>query len=86
MKIGSVATDGKVTITDPSRQGGIVTIYYLGTLFGGIVGGWISDRIGRTRAVLVGTAWGILGASLSASAQNIAWMCCGRVINGIGTG
>ncbi|PLW11006.1 hypothetical protein PCANC_19476, partial [Puccinia coronata f. sp. avenae] len=30
--------------------------------------------------------WAVIGASLQASAQNITWMCCARVITGIGTG
>ena len=31
-------------------------------------------------------AWVCVGAALQASAQNIAWMLCARVVNGIGTG
>ena len=30
--------------------------------------------------------WALLGAVLQASAYNIAWMCCARVIAGIGVG
>lgn len=30
--------------------------------------------------------WALLGAVLQASAQNIAWMCCARVIAGVGVG
>ncbi len=32
------------TITEPTRQGGIVSIYYLGTLIGCLLGGVAGDR------------------------------------------
>jgi MFS family permease len=34
----------------------------------------------------LGCLWALLGAALQASAQNITWMCIGRVINGVGCG
>ena len=37
--------DGK--ITDSLHEGGIVSIYYLGCIFGCFAGGWLADRIGR---------------------------------------
>ena len=33
-----------VTITEPTRQGGIVSIYYLGTLIGALIAGILGDR------------------------------------------
>jgi MFS family permease len=67
--------DGEATpvITDSLRQGGIVSVYYLGTLVGALVGGVVG-------------AWGVLGASLQCSAQNHIWMIFARLINGWGTG
>lgn len=32
------------TVTEPTRQGGIVSIYYLGTLLGSLLGGTAGDR------------------------------------------
>ncbi len=32
------------TITEPTRQGGIVSIYYFGTLLGCLMGGVLGDR------------------------------------------
>jgi len=75
-----------VTITEPTRQGGIVSIYYLGTLFGALLAGILGDRIGRIKTMMLGSLWVLVGAALQASAQNITWMLCARVINGIGTG
>lgn len=52
------------TVTHPSNQGGIVAIYYLGTTVGTLLGGAISDRIGRIRTVLIGCFFAIFGAAL----------------------
>ncbi|KAF8064392.1 general substrate transporter [Lyophyllum atratum] len=91
MKLGFSTYQGPsegyvVTITEPTRQGGIVSIYYLGTLVGCLMGGVIGDRIGRLKTMVIGGIWVILGAALQCSAQNISWMLCARLINGIGTG
>lgn len=64
-------------ITDSLLQGGIVAVYYLGTLFGCLGGGWLGDKMGRIKTIAVGTAWAIVGASLQCSAQNKDWMICG---------
>ncbi|RYP78061.1 hypothetical protein DL771_000754 [Monosporascus sp. 5C6A] len=73
-------------ITDSLLQGGIVSVYYLGTLFGCLHGGWVGDKIGRTKTIAVGAVWAIVGACLQCSAQNANWMICARAVNGIGTG
>ncbi|OGE49672.1 hypothetical protein PENARI_c020G00806 [Penicillium arizonense] len=80
--------DGEVTpvVTNSLLQGGIVSVYYLGTLVGALFGGWIGDRMGRIKSIAVGAAWAIFGAALQCSAQNHVWMICARLINGIGTG
>jgi MFS family permease len=80
MKFGYTKdVDGTPTpvVTNSLLQGGIVAVYYLGTLFGAFLGGWVGDRIGRIRSIALGTLWGIAGASLQASAQNHNWMICG---------
>ncbi|KAJ3537362.1 hypothetical protein NM688_g6703 [Phlebia brevispora] len=74
------------TITKPTRQGGIVSIYYFGTLLGCLMGGIAGDRLGRIKSMMLGSAWVLVGAALQCSAQNLAWMLCARVVNGIGTG
>lgn len=89
MKIGdTVLKDGEYTpeITDTLRQGGIVSIYYLGTLIGALAGGLIGEKVGRIRTIALGALIGVLGASLQCSAQNHTWMICARLINGWGTG
>ncbi|KAL1984670.1 hypothetical protein VTN96DRAFT_8796 [Rasamsonia emersonii] len=79
-------TPNTPVVTNSLLQGGIVSVYYLGTLFGALFGGWLGDRIGRIKAIAAGALWAILGASLQCSAQNHDWMICARLINGIGTG
>lgn len=67
---------GDPIITDSLLQGGIVSVYYLGTLFGCLLGGWVGDKIGRIRTIALGAAWAVVGASLQCSAQNHNWMIC----------
>ncbi len=78
--------NGKESNRDSAAIGGIVAIYYLGTLLGGLLGGYMADAAGRMKAIFFGSLWVILGASLQASAQNITWMMFARVITGCGTG
>ena len=69
-----------------AAEGGIVSVYYIGTLIGALVAGSLADRCGRIKAVVFGSLWALLGAVLQASAMNITWMCCARVIAGVGVG
>ncbi|KAL8895342.1 MAG: hypothetical protein Q9207_008210 [Kuettlingeria erythrocarpa] len=73
-------------ITGSILQGGIVAVYYLGTLIGALFGGWFGDKYGRIKTIALGAAWGVIGATLQCSAQNHNWMICARLINGFGTG
>lgn len=69
-----------------AAEGGIVSVYYGGSLVGALIAGSLADRCGRIKAVVFGSMWALLGAVLQASAQNIEWMCCARVIAGVGVG
>ncbi|MCJ1226790.1 hypothetical protein MMC12_003444 [Toensbergia leucococca] len=77
---------GAPVIDNTLLQGGIVSVYYLGTLIGCLVGGSFGDRYGRIKTIALGAGWAILGATLQTSAQNHNWMICARLINGWGTG
>lgn len=77
MGFGYVDPDTKEPIiTDSLLQGGIVSVYYLGTLAGCLLGGWIGDKIGRIRTIAFGSAWAIVGAALQCAAMNPEWMIC----------
>lgn len=79
MGFGYVDDAGTVVTTDALLKGGIVSVYYLGTLFGCLLGGWVGDKVGRTRTIALGAAWAVLGASLQCSSQNHSWMICGEL-------
>ncbi|KAH9834530.1 general substrate transporter [Rhodofomes roseus] len=61
-----------ITITEPTKQGGIVSMYYFGTLLGCFIAGSLGDSIGRIKTLLIGSVWVLLGAVLQCSAQNDA--------------
>jgi MFS family permease len=75
MDLGYVDEEtGNPVITNTLLQGGIISVYYLGTLFGCLLGGWIGDKIGRIKTIAVGAGWAIFGASLQSAAMNSNWM------------
>jgi MFS family permease len=74
-------TPNTPVITNTLLQGGIVSVYYLGTLFGALIGGWLGDRVGRIKSIAVGALWGIFGAALQSSAMNHNWMICGMIMD-----
>jgi len=86
MGFGYVNEAGDPVVTDSLLQGGIVSIYYLGTLAGCLLGGWVGDKIGRVRTIAFGAVWAVLGATLQCSAQSSDWMLWARLVNGVGTG
>ncbi|KAL8725791.1 MAG: hypothetical protein Q9166_007122 [cf. Caloplaca sp. 2 TL-2023] len=87
MKYGHIDPEAKQVVVDNSLlQGGIVSVYYLGTLVGCLTGGWIGEKVGRIKTLGFACVWAIIGASLQTSAMNADWMICARLINGIGTG
>lgn len=63
-----------------AAEGGIVAVYYGGTMVGALMAGSLADRCGRIKAIVFGCLWVVLGAALQASAYNITWMCFGRVL------
>ncbi|RMZ85793.1 hypothetical protein DV737_g364, partial [Chaetothyriales sp. CBS 132003] len=79
-------TTGAVVVTNSILQGGIVSVYYLGTLIGALGGGKFSESYGRIKSIFLGAIIGIIGAALQTSAQNHTWMILARLVNGFGTG
>lgn len=86
MRFGYVDDDGVPVVTDTLLQGGIMSVFYLGTLVGCMVGGSIGDRFGRIKTIAIGALWGIFGASLQCSSMNSNWMIGSRLVNGISPG
>jgi MFS family permease len=95
--VGIGETDG--TVTHVTKQGGIVSIYYLGAIIGCFIGcvcmtssadlmcsGWIADRIGRINGTLIGAVFALIGGALQAATQSSAFILIARVVTGLGTG
>ncbi|KAG2221092.1 hypothetical protein INT45_008613 [Circinella minor] len=61
-------------------------VYYAGTLIGALMGGYVGDKMGRIKCVVVGCIIALFGAALQTAALNVPWMICSRIITGIGTG
>ena len=74
------------TTRDSAAIGGIVAVYYAGSLVGGLVGGCLGDSIGRVKTTMFGCIFAMIGATLQTSAMSITWMCLARVVSGFGTG
>lgn len=53
---------------DAACIGGIVAIYYLGTLCGALGAGIIGDQIGRIKSITIACFFALLGASLQGEA------------------
>ncbi|KAF2442641.1 high affinity glucose transporter [Karstenula rhodostoma CBS 690.94] len=67
-------------------QGGITASMPGGSFFGALLSGWITDRLGRKRAVQIGSVIWCIGSAISCASQNIAMLIVGRFINGIAVG
>ncbi|GKZ24591.1 hypothetical protein AbraIFM66951_011994 [Aspergillus brasiliensis] len=69
--------NGDGTVTDTTHEGDIVSIHYLGCIFGCFAGGWLADRIGRINGLLVGGLFALVGGALQAAAQSSDWIHAG---------
>eukprot|EP00210_Caulerpa_lentillifera_P001632 g1570.t1 len=64
----------------------IVSSAILGAAFGAAIGGWLSDKIGRRTALLIGDGLFCTGAILMATATTVTALIIGRIIVGLGVG
>ncbi|KAL2819037.1 hypothetical protein BDW59DRAFT_181731 [Aspergillus cavernicola] len=83
-EVGIGESDG--TVTDTTHQGGIVSIYYLGCIFGCFAGSWLADRIGWINGLFIGSIFAVVGGALQAAIQSSDFMLVARAVTGIGTG
>jgi SP family arabinose:H+ symporter-like MFS transporter len=58
----------------------------LGCLIGPFLGGWLCDRVGRERTMMVAAALLGVGAALTAFAPTITWFNVFRIVGGVGVG
>lgn len=64
----------------------MVSSVLLSATIGSLLSGWLSDTMGRKRAVAVGSLIFALGAALEAGAVNLGVLILGRLIVGFGEG
>ena len=57
-----------------------------GAIIGASVGGWINDRFGRRKAIILADTLFFIGSVVMASATNPAILIVGRVFVGLGVG
>ncbi|EGE04328.1 sugar transporter [Trichophyton equinum CBS 127.97] len=70
----------------PAVQGGITASMAGGSWLGALISGFISDHLGRKKAIMVGAIVWIIGSVITCASQNIAMLIVGRVINGLSVG
>lgn len=68
------------------QHGIVVAIIMLSATIASLFAGSLSDTIGRSRAVAIGSLVFALGAALEAAATNLTMFVAGRVIVGAGEG
>ncbi|KAI9793090.1 MAG: hypothetical protein M1816_000988 [Peltula sp. TS41687] len=67
-------------------QGGITAAMPGGSFVGALVSGFISDRLGRKRAIQIGAIIWCIGSAIVCASQNIGMLVVGRFINGLSVG
>lgn len=76
--------DAEGRVIEPTLQGGISSIYYAGSLLGGFLAGWFSDRYGRIKGIWVACAFCATGVVLQTAAVDLASILVARIIAGVG--
>lgn len=69
-----------------SVQGGITASMAGGSWISSLFSGYISDTIGRKKAIMTGSVIWVVGCIIVCAAQNITMLIVGRVVNGICVG
>ncbi|KAF2145430.1 uncharacterized protein K452DRAFT_305453 [Aplosporella prunicola CBS 121167] len=69
-----------------NMQGGITAAMSGGSFIGALASGYLSDKLGRRRSLEIAALVWIIGSAIQCSAQNVAQLVIGRVINGLCVG
>lgn len=67
-------------------QGGITAAMPAGSWLGALISGYVSDMLGRKKAIMLGCIIWVIGSAITCAAQNIAMLVVGRIINGLSVG
>lgn len=66
-----------------SYQATAQSIFFIGSIFGGLIIGWIADRFGRVPAAVVSSVIGCVGGFASTFAQNLTQFSAARFVMGM---
>jgi MFS family permease len=75
-----------ILIYRQSVQGGITASMPGGSWAGALISGYLSDILGRKKAIQVGSVIWCIGSTLVCASQNISMLVVGRFINGLAVG
>jgi MFS transporter, DHA1 family, multidrug resistance protein len=80
--LGQIGRDLQVAHANDAQL--VISSIFGGMIFGGLLGGPLSDSFGRKRAIYFGLALFILGSALCAMAPTFYLLLAGRVLQGLG--
>jgi len=69
-----------------NTQGGITASMAGGSWLAALISGFITDILGRKKAIMIGAVIWVIGSIISSASQNIAMLIVGRIINGFAVG
>lgn len=69
-----------------SILGAVNSLFSFGAAVGALVQGWMSDRIGRKKAIFVAAMFAMVGGALTAGSVHIVMLIVVRLLWGIGLG
>ncbi|KAK7304700.1 hypothetical protein VNO77_42586 [Canavalia gladiata] len=81
-----IRDDFKAVDTKTWLQEAIVSMALAGAIIGASVGGWINDRFGRKKAIILADTLFFIGSVVMAAAMNPTILIVGRVFVGLGVG
>jgi len=79
-------SDGTCPGPNSDVQGGITASMAGGSWLGALVSGFITDILGRKKAIMTGAVIWCIGCVIVAASQNVAMLIVGRIINGFCVG
>ncbi|KAF2768139.1 general substrate transporter [Teratosphaeria nubilosa] len=68
------------------RQGGVTAAMPAGSWLGALISGFVTDILGRKKAIMLGCIIWVIGSTLICASQNVGMLVVGRVINGLAVG
>jgi len=78
--------DGNCQGPHAGTQGGITAAMPAGSWVGSILSGFLSDRFGRKKSIMIGCVIWVIGSTIICASQDIGMLIAGRVINGFCVG